>query len=68
MDGAVSSEALGNTPKPIDWIEEGVVSISADGVKVELDLADALDCWLFEVVVIVVESDGMTNEINSVLF
>ena len=68
MDGAQSTEALWQPSKTVDGIEEGRVSILAKGLYIEINLRDAVNCWLLQEGVFSVESDCMTQEVDSVFF
>lgn len=68
MDSAVPSETFRNSSKTIDGIKEGMISISANRIHVQLDLLNTIDGWFIEILIICVEGDGMTDEVDGVVF
>lgn len=66
IDGAHSGETFRNTTETIDGIDERRVSVSTVGVHVELDLIDSFNGRSVDEVIISVEGNSVTNEINSV--
>lgn len=67
VDGAQSGEGLGETAQAVDGVEEGGVAVLAQGLHVELDLLDAVDGGLLEVLVVAVEGDGVAEEVDGVV-
>lgn len=66
VDCADPGESLGDAAQSEDGVDEGT-GVFAHGVHVELDLADEVDGWSVEEVVVGVESDCVTDEVDSVL-
>ena len=59
-------ETLREAAEAIDRVEEGRSPVEEHGVHVETDLVYHLDGWLRYIFVVLVESDGMADEVNGV--
>lgn len=68
VDGAQTGEGLGETANTVHGVEEGRVTVLAEGGSVELHLLHGLHGGLSAVAVVGVEGDGVAEEINGVLF
>jgi len=66
IDGAHSGETFGDTTETIDGIDERRVSVSTVGIHVELDLINSFNGRSVDEVIISVEGNSVTNEINGI--
>ena len=66
MNCAKSGECFWKTSEAVDWIEETAVAISSHTIQIQLHFLNGVDCWLIEVIVRTVQSDGVAEEINCV--
>jgi hypothetical protein len=63
VDSGQTGESLWKLSESITWVDERrSSSVLVEGVTVELDLADGFNSWALQVVIIGVESTGMSDE------
>lgn len=68
LDRTHSRETFRNTTKTVDWVDERRVTISSDGVHIQFDFVDSFDSRSFQELVIRVQRNGVTDEIDSIWF
>lgn len=66
-DGAETGETLGDTAETVLGVDEGGRTETGKRVSVKLALLDGISGGLVEVVVVLVQSDGVTSELDGVL-
>jgi len=68
VDGAETSKALRKLTKTIEWVEVGALGVGIAGKRVEVELHadDRLKSRLLQVVIVEVEADSVTDEVDGV--
>jgi len=65
-EGALPSETLWDTGKPIDGVDKGRVAVGSGAVHVEKALLNDFHCLALHELVVSVEGDGMADEVDGV--
>ena len=68
IDGGKTSEGLGELGQTVERVDVRGFSVAHERLSVQLDTTDGGEGQLVEVGIITVESDGVTDEVNCVLF
>jgi hypothetical protein len=68
VNGAHPGKSFRNASKTVNWIQKGGITISAMGIHIKFNFIDRFNGGSLQEIVIGVQSYGVTNKVNGVVF